>query len=187
MTAAPPIGQWGCILADPPWYFANRSEAGEGKNPVAHYDCMLLADIMAMDMAFVGAADCALVMWATAPMLPEALQVMAAWGFGFKTAGAWAKQSSTGQEWAFGTGYIVRSAAEFILVGTRDEPRIKSKSVRNLIVAPIREHSRKPDAAHEMCEALFDGPFLELFGRAPREGWTVWGNQADKFAEVGHG
>ena len=142
---------------------------------------MDLADIMALDMAFVGAADCALVMWATAPMLPEALQVMAAWGFKFKTAAAWAKQSSTGARWAFGTGYIFRSAAEFILVGSRGRPKVRSRSVRNLIVAPVREHSRKPPEAHQMCEALFDGPYLEMFAREPRPGWTVWGNQTDKF------
>jgi len=178
---APPIGQWGCVLADPPWYFRNHSEAGEGKNPVAHYACMPLADIMALDMTFVGAANCALVMWATAPMLPQALQVMSAWGFKFKTAGAWAKQSSTGTKWAFGTGYIFRSAAEFILVGTRGEPKVRSRSIRNLIVAPVREHSRKPAETHEMCEALFDGPYLEMFAREPRPGWTVWGNQTNKF------
>lgn len=179
--SGPPIGQWGCILADPPWYFKNRTEAGESKNPTAHYDCMDLADIKAMDMSFVGAADCALVMWATAPMLPEALEVMAAWGFTFKTAGAWAKQSSTGGKWAFGTGYVFRSAAEFYLVGTRGRPPVRSRSVRNLIVAPIREHSRKPDETHRMCESLFDGPYLEMFAREPREGWTVWGNQTEKF------
>ena len=179
--SAPPVGQFGCILADPPWRFANFSAKGEEKNPVAHYDCMALAEIMGLPMAFVGAADCALIMWATAPMLPEALETMKAWGFKFKTAGAWAKQSSTGAKWAFGTGYIFRSAAEFFLVGTRGSPKARSRSVRNLIVAPIREHSRKPDDAHAMCEALFDGPYLELFARAPRENWTVWGNQTDKF------
>jgi N6-adenosine-specific RNA methylase IME4 len=55
--------------------------------------------------------------------------------------------------------------------------------VRNLIVAPVREHSRKPDDAHAMCEALFDGPYLELFARAPRDGWMVWGNQTDRFSQ----
>lgn len=180
---APPIGQFGCILADPPWAFSAYSAAGHAKNPDQHYDCMTLADIKALDMAFVGSADCACVMWATAPMLPEALEVMAAWGFTFKTAAAWAKQSKTGAKWAFGTGYIFRSAAEFILVGTRGEPKVRSRSIRNLIVAPVREHSRKPDETHAMCEALFDGPYLELFGRQRRAGWIVWGNQTDRFPE----
>lgn len=181
MSEAPPVGQFGCILADPPWQFSGYSEAGHAKNPDQHYDCMSLADIKALPMDFVGAADCVLVMWATAPMLPEAIETLRAWGFAYKTAGAWAKQSRTGAKWAFGTGYIFRSAAEFILVGMRGQPAIRSRSVRNLVVAPVREHSRKPDVVHELCETLFDGPYLELFARAPRAGWTVWGNQTDKF------
>jgi N6-adenosine-specific RNA methylase IME4 len=128
--------------------------------------------------------DSALIMWATAPMLPDAFEVMAAWGFKFKTAGAWAKESKSGEKIAFGTGYVYRSAAEFYLLGTIGKPAIKSKSVRNLIWAPVREHSRKPDQMHADVEALFDGPYLELFAREARPGWTVWGNQADKFSVI---
>ena len=65
----------------------------------------------------------------------------------------------------------------------RGQPAMRSRSVRNLVVAPVREHSRKPAAVHELCETLFDGPYLELFARAPRAGWTVWGNQTDRFAK----
>lgn len=180
-----PAGQFGVILADPPWRFATF----DGKSSVATqaadpYATMSLENIKSMPMAFTGATDCALIMWATAPLLPQAFEVMRAWGFTFKTAGAWAKQSSTGQKWAFGTGYVFRSAAEFFLVGVRGRPKVKSRSVRNLIVAPIREHSRKPDDMHAMCEALFEGPYLELFARESRPGWTTWGNQATKFDEV---
>lgn len=173
--------RYGRIIADPPWYFRNRSEKGEEKNPVAHYDCMDLAAIMALPVNQLAAPDCALFMWATAPMLPQALQTMAAWGFEFKSAGSWAKQSSTGNAWAFGTGYCFRSAVEFFLLGTIGKPKVQSRSIRNLIVAPTREHSRKPDNLHAMAEALYGGPGCELFGRAGRPGWDVWGNQTSKF------
>lgn len=172
---------YGCILADPPWRFANYSAKGEEKNPLAHYDCMTTQDIAALPVGHLAAPDCALVMWATAPMLPEALHVMKAWGFTFKSAGAWAKQSSTGQKWAFGTGYCFRSAAEFFLLGTIGKPKIQSRSVRNLIVAPVREHSRKPECQYEIAEALFQGPYCEIFSRTNRAGWDCWGNEMGKF------
>jgi N6-adenosine-specific RNA methylase IME4 len=172
---------YGVILADPPWYFRNYSAKGEGKNPVAHYDCMDLDAIKALPVSHLAAPDCACIMWATAPMLPQAIETMAAWGFAFKSAGAWAKQSSTGEKWAFGIGYCYRSAAEFWLLGTLGKPRQRSRSIRNLIAAPVREHSRKPDQMRTDIEALFDGPYLELFARESAAGWDSWGNQVNKF------
>ena len=176
---------YGAMLCDPPWRFSNFSAKGEGKNPVAHYGCMSTADIAAMPVAHLAKPDCALFMWATAPMLPDAIEVMRAWGFTFKSAAAWAKQSSTGTSWAFGTGYVFRSAAEFMLVGTIGKPRVRSRSVRNLIVAPVREHSRKPEDQYEMVEALYDGPYAEVFSRASRPGWDAFGDEVGKFDEVG--
>lgn len=172
---------YGCIVADPPWLFSNFSAKGEAKNPLAHYACMSTADIAAMPVGNLAAPDCAMLMWATAPMLPDAIEVMRSWGFTYKSAAAWAKQSSTGNAWAFGTGYCFRSAAEFLLLGTIGKPKVRSRSVRNLIVAPVRQHSRKPDQQYEVAEALFDGPYLELFSRAGRPGWDAFGNEAEKF------
>ena len=87
---------------------------------------------------------------------------------------ACAKQSKTGQKWAFGTGYLLRSSAEFFLIGTRGHPRQLSRSARNLIIAPVREHSRKPDAMYVLIEATWPGPYVELFARYPRAGWRQW-------------
>ena len=174
-------GGYRAILADPPWRFENFSEKGEEKNPVAHYSCMSTADIAALPVGQLAAADCALVMWGTFPMMPDALALMAAWGFAYKSGGTWAKQSKTGEKWAFGTGYVLRSAAEFFAIGTIGKPKIRSHSVRNLIVAPIREHSRKPDAQYCLVEELFDGPYCELFSRTGRDGWDSWGDDADRF------
>lgn len=176
---------YGVILADPPWEFATRSLEGQGKSPQAHYQCMDLEAIKALPVSHLARSDAALVMWATAPMMPQAIETVAAWGFVLKTVGAWAKQSRTGAKWAFGTGYLLRNAAEFYLLGTIGRPAIHSRSIRNLIVAPVREHSRKPDQMAGDIEALFGGPYVELFARAPRPGWDVWGNETDKFPTPG--
>ena len=171
-----------CILADPPWRFETYSAKGEVKSPVAHYDCLTMPELFALDVGHLAAPDCALFMWATAPMLPDALLTMAHWGFTFKTGGAWFKQSKSGEKLAFGTGYIWRSAVEFLLVGVNGAPTWRSKSERNAILAPIRQHSRKPEDAYRKIEAMVDGPRLELFARSERAGWDAWGNEVGKFA-----
>lgn len=172
------------ILADPPWRFANYSAKGEKKNPNQHYECQDLDWIKKLpvrDLAHPGGAVC--IMWATAPLLPEALATMAAWGFTFKSAGAWAKQSKTGRKWAFGPGYVFRSAAEFYLLGSVGKPEYRSHSVRNLIISPVREHSRKPDEMRANIEMQFTGPYIELFARESAPGWSSWGDQTTKFNE----
>lgn len=194
LIAARPQGGYRVILADPAWYFRNRSAKGEAKNPIAHYECVPTPDLMALPVEALAAADAALFLWATFPMLPDALAVMEAWGFDYVSGGAWGKRSSTGGKWHFGTGYVFRSACEPFLVGRRGKPKVQSHSVRNLIVTddifddftawiadPVREHSRKPDATHVMIETLFAPPRLELFARQRRPGWTVWGKDLDKF------
>jgi N6-adenosine-specific RNA methylase IME4 len=105
-------------------------------------------------------------------------------GLHLKTAGAWAKQSRTGKAWAFGTGHVLRSAAEFWLIGTIGRPPVLAHGERNLIVAPVREHSRKPDALRGAMERLFGGPCCELFARGSREGWSVWGNEIGRFDAI---
>lgn len=173
--------RYGVLLIDPPWRFQNFSARGEKKNPISHYGCMDVAAIQALPVSQLAAPDCALIMWCTAPLLPEAIATLKIWGFTFKSAGAWAKRSSTGQKWAFGTGYCYRSAAEFWLLGTLGSPRQRVKNVRNLIVAPIREHSRKPDQMRGDIEALWPGPYAELFARESAPRWENWGNESDKF------
>ncbi|EFL88313.1 MT-A70 family methyltransferase [Ahrensia sp. R2A130] len=171
------------IVADPPWAFENFSEAGEGKNAKAHYQCMSLADISALPVMDLASENCLLWLWATNPMIPQALDVMAAWGFTFKTSGVWHKKTVHGKT-AFGTGYIFRSASEPILIGTRGEPKT-TRSTRSVIEAPVREHSRKPDEAFSVAESLMpNARRLELFSRQSRDGWQTWGDQSAKFDEV---
>jgi N6-adenosine-specific RNA methylase IME4 len=196
-----PPGQHGVLYFDPPWYFENYSPAGEEKNPVAHYGCMTMADLKAMrdQVVFATAPNAVCVMWATFPMLPEAIDLMNCWGFDFCTGGAWNKLSNSGGQ-AFGTGYVLRSAAELFLIGSHGQPKIKNHSTRNsLFTGAIptdlrdlgvclstlrREHSRKPDEMYPLIEALFEGPYLEVFARNQRPGWTSLGNEVEKFPEV---
>jgi N6-adenosine-specific RNA methylase IME4 len=180
-----PVGNFGVILADPPWYFGNWSEKGEEKNAVRHYPCMPTEDICRMPVQFATGQDCALFIWATWPMLPDALQVISRWGFTYKgLAWEWIKYNPETGKYAFGPGYGTRKNLEPCILATRGAPERKSKSVRDFIMAPRREHSRKPDEQYERIEALFDGPYLELFARQQRPGWTSWGNQIDKFGRT---
>jgi len=175
---------YGLILLDPAWAFRNWSAKGEAKNPSAHYDVMSLDQLKALPVGHLAAPDCACVMWGIAPMLDVAIDLLRHYGFTFKTMGGWAKQSSTGRKWQFGPGYIFRSALEPYIVGTIGSPPVLVHDVRNLIVAPVREHSRKPDEMHANLERLYPGPRVELFARQRRAGWDSWGNEADKFPAV---
>ncbi len=172
-----PLGQAGALLVDPPWFFTTYSDKGRKKSADRHYPCMAVEEIKALPVATLCAPDCALHLWTTQAFAQIAMSVMKTWGFTFSCMGVWAKQSKTGSKWQFGTGHVLRSAAEFYLVGKRGHPRRNSRSVRNLIVAPVREHSRKPDEIYDQIEALWPGPYVELFARHQREGWFSWGNE----------
>jgi N6-adenosine-specific RNA methylase IME4 len=178
-----PAGGFGLIMADPPWSYAMRSEKGYDRAPEAHYDTMPLDDIKALPVELLAAPDCLLWLWAVNPQLPQALEVLAAWGFEFKTAGHWAKMTATGKQ-AFGTGYLLRSAGEPFLIGTRGAPKT-SKNVRSVILAKVREHSRKPDEAFVQAERLMPhAQRIELFSRQVRPGWVNWGLEATKFGDA---
>lgn len=117
-----PFGGYDLIMVDPPWRQEMRSEKGEAKAPQVHYETMAVDQIKAMPVEALAGRNCLLWVWAIAPMLPQALEVMAAWGFEFKTQGEWAKMTRNGKQ-AFGTGYILRGAGEPFLIGTRGAPR----------------------------------------------------------------
>ena len=172
-----PLGHAGAVMMDPPWLDVTWSAKGRGKSVDKYYQPRTLEWIKSLPVASLCKPDASLTLWHPQAMGDQAHEVMAALGFTFKTEGAWAKRSSTGRCWHFGTGRILRSAAEFYIVGTRGHPRRQSRSVRNLIVAPVREHSRKPDEIYEHVEQLWSGPYIELFARYPREGWLQWGDQ----------
>ena len=194
LAARRPMGGYRVVYCDPPWLYENWSKKGEHKNATAQYDCLSVTDLKTLPVESLAAENSVMFMWATWPMIFEAYMLMKAWGFTYKTGGPWVKLSKTGAAIAFATGYIFRSASEAFLLGTRGDPRALNRSTRNLLydveienLGPqitdlVREHSRKPDCAYPMIEALFPGPYLELFGRNRREGWKTWGNEVDKFA-----
>lgn len=177
------LGMFGydAILADPPWDFRVYSEKGDRKSPSSQYDTMSVEDICLLPVGQLASRHCALFMWTTFPVLDRSFEVLKAWGFRYATGGAWHKKSSTGEKTNFGTGYIHRSASEIWLVGVTGQPTWRSRSVRNLIEAPVRGHSRKPDQMYENIEDLISGPKVELFARQKRSGWDSWGNETDKF------
>lgn len=146
---------------------------------------MSIADIAALPVVDMAADDCTLFLWAVRPLLPEALDVGRAWGFTYKTtAFTWAKTTRVSGAWHMGLGYWTRANPEDCLLFTRGHPRRLAKDVRQLIVAPVREHSRKPDEVYARVERLVGGPYLEMFARQQWPGWTVWGNETGKFAEA---
>lgn len=177
-----PFGGFDLIMADPPWSFDNWSVAGEAKNAKAQYTCTPLDWIKALPVGALAADDCLLWLWATNPMLPQAINTMVAWGFTFKTAGHWSKRNPATGKLAFGTGYILRCAGEPFLIGTKGKP-VTTRSTRSVIEARAREHSRKPDEAFAAAEALMpNARRIELFSREARPGWTCWGDEVGKFA-----
>ena len=176
-----PAGGFDLIMADPPWAYEMRSDKGYAKSPEAHYRTMPLSWIKSLPVEALAAADCLLWLWHPAPMTPDALEVISAWGFTFKTAGHWAKVGMSGKQ-SFGTGYLLRNAGEPFMVATRGAPRT-TKGVRSVIIAPTREHSRKPELAYDAAEKLMpEARRLDLFSRQPRPGWNSWGDETDKFA-----
>lgn len=171
---------YGVILADPPWKFLTWSDKGDGR--ACPYDTMSIDDIAALPVRLLAARDCMLVMWTTGPFLVESIDILRAWGFRYSTFGSWAKTDEGGGP-AVGTGYYWRSSAEAWLVGTKGSPgRWRGFAIPNSIIAPRREHSRKPPRLHEDLETAYpDRTKCELFARQRRAGWDVWGNQTSKF------
>jgi N6-adenosine-specific RNA methylase IME4 len=176
-----PLRHFGAGIGDPGWNFSTWSANGRGKCADQKYTCQSLDDILRLPVGDLFLDDAAFAIWYPQYAGPQCWpqDTLRAWGFEPKTEGAWAKQSETGRKWFFGQGKILRSAAEFYMIGTRGHPELYSKSVRNLIVAPWCGHSRKPDQLHRDMEKLYGGPRIELFARRCVEGWSCWGDQLE--------
>lgn len=186
-----PRGHFGAVLADPPWSFEVWSkDTGSGRSPSAHYVTQTIDDIGGLPVADLVASNCALFMWACWPTIRDAFVVLDSWGFKYKTcAFTWLKADpyrlfADEATPTAGMGYWTRANSEVCLLATRGKPKRLNADVRQGIIAPRREHSRKPDEIHGRIERLVAGPYLELFARQSRPGWTTWGNQATKFDKV---
>ena len=182
MAVSLPSGRFGAILADPPWPYATYSAKGKGRSAESWYSTMSIDDIKAMPVGQWAANDCVLFLWATKPILPRAFEVIKAWGFEYKTNGfVWIKTRGVSAPGAaprfhFGLGHWTRANPEQCLLATRGRPRRLHAGVPELLLAPLREHSRKPDEIYGRVEQLVGGPYLELFSRDgdPRPRWTRW-------------
>lgn len=178
-----PMFGFDIIYADPPWSFDNWSEKGEDRNPNQHYDTMGWEEIAALPVGELASRNCACFLWAIDPLLDKAFETLRRWGFRFVTvAFTWAKLNPSGEGYAMGTGYYTRANPEICLLGMAGSmPRLDA-GVRQLVVEPRREHSRKPDRIADDIVRLFgDRPRIELFARTKRPGWEAWGNQVEKF------
>ena len=173
---------FGTVLADPPWRFQNRTgKVAPEHRRLSRYDTLSVEDIAALPVAghMADAAHCYL--WVPNALLPCGLDVLDAWGFKYKTNLVWHKVRKDGGSDGRGVGFYFRNVTEVILFGIRGKSARTlqpGRSQVNLIASRKREHSRKPDEQYGVIEACSWGPYLELFGRGCRDGWTVWGDQA---------
>jgi len=170
------------VYADPAWSYKCWSQKGKGRSAAHHYDVMTIEAIKALPVHEITDDNAVLFLWATHPLLPEALEVIKAWGFTYKTVGfTWVKRNRKSNNWFLGMGYYTRANAEICVVATKGKglPR-RSKAVHSIIDAPVEEHSKKPDVVRQRIVALFgDVPRVELFARRRAVGWVTVGNEID--------
>lgn len=188
------------IAADVPWRYKVRSEKGLGKSAERHYATMHLNRIARLDVGAHAADHAHLLFWVTGPFLAIGAHVpiMRAWGFDPAAMwGVWVKPTKSATEqghmffdgsldpvWKMGMGHTTRQNCEFVVLGRRGNPPRLSKAIRQVMTAPLREHSRKPEVFYRNAEVYGHGPRLELFGREQRPGWTVVGDESNKFLKL---
>jgi N6-adenosine-specific RNA methylase IME4 len=194
---------YAAIVADPALAFTSYTSIQSG-NPQStrdlrrHYRCMSLEEILALpvvDLAAKGGAH--LFLWTSPPNVKRSLAIMESWKFEFSTkAFTWVKlrRGFDAQQLRFtplmdddlhcGLGLTTRKQTEDVLLGRRGNCRRIAKDVREVILAPVREHSRKPDGIYARIERYCAGPYCELFARTHRTNWDVWGDQVNMFAET---
>lgn len=194
-----PCGHFRAIVADPPWHFRSRTSL-ESRNWTSardaekHYPVMGIEDIKALPVRELAAPDAHLFLWTIGPCLRLAFDVIEAWGFRFSAvAFTWVKLKRShdarqlrttavaDSDLHVGLGLTTRKNAEFCLLGRRGNAHRNAKDVREIILAPVRDHSRKPEEAIARIERYCDGPYCELFARTRRENWSSWGNEVGKF------
>lgn len=196
-------GKYRALAIDPPWHFKSRTalqmtDWTSRRDVEKHYAVMCLEDIAALPVRELAHKEgCHLFLWATGPCLRQAFEVMDAWGFRYSSvAFTWVKLkrsfvvdqlrfvSSIEADLHVGLGLTTRKNAEFVLLGRRGNCKRVAKNVREIILSPVREHSRKPDEMYRRVQRYCAGPYAELFGRAPRTGWDVYGDEFRKFKEA---
>jgi N6-adenosine-specific RNA methylase IME4 len=171
------------IYADPPWSFKTFSAKGTGRSAVSHFDTMSLEQLKALPVSSFAAKDCALLLWVTRWLPSRAIaNLLDSWGFVEKgTAFTWVKTTKDGKRFPIGNGYSTRANPERCLLATRGKPKVLAHDVPELIIALRQQYARKPVVVYEYIERLYAGPYIELFSRNTRPGWTSWGKETTLF------
>ena len=176
------------LCADPPWKFRDKLP-GDGRGAEKNYPCMTVEELCAFELPPL-APDCYLFMWRVSSMVEEAYRVVRAWGFTPKSEIVWQKLTANGKPW-FGMGRTVRASHETAIIAVRGKPKPLSMSIRSTFatdedafdapplsaIARKEKHSAKPEEFYDLVERLAPGPYVELFARRQRPGWTCLGNE----------
>lgn len=164
------------IYADPPWQYKDRGSNGACEK---HYKTMKLEEIKNLPIAKIASKDCVLFLWTTYPQLKQAIEVIEAWGFKYKTIGfQWVKKNRSGNGFFFGLGRWTRGNTEPCLIATKGKPQRASNKVSQLILEPVGRHSAKPGVVRDkIVELTGEGEKIELFARQQVEGWDCWGDE----------
>ena len=165
-----PAGRFNVVYADPPWQFDN---SGMEESAKSHYPTLSTDELCVMPVHDFCVPETVLFMWATNAMLKDALEVVYAWGFSYKTNIAWVKNKGPS------IGWFVKSRHELLLVATCEANTHPNEKPQSWFEASVSKHSRKPALVYELIESMYDGPYLELFARNPeqRNDWSFWGNE----------
>ena len=177
------------IYADPPWKYSSdpRSKRGIWGLAQNHYKSMTLKELKGLPIEGLADRNSICFMWATFPILPHCIEVLESWGFKYKTvAFVWVKQNKIGTDIKkYGLGWYTRSNCELVLIGRRGQFVRNSTKVQQVVLSPIREHSKKPEEVRgRILELCGDLPRIELFARQKVEGWDCWGNEVESDIEL---
>ncbi|MFZ5629329.1 MAG: MT-A70 family methyltransferase [Spirochaetota bacterium] len=177
--------QFGTILADPPWQFSNKTgKVAPGHKRLNRYETMPIQEIKELPVSQIATDRAHLYLWVPNALLGDGLEVMKAWGFQYKTNIIWYKIRKDNGPDRRGVGFYFRNVTEVLLFGIRGKNARTlrpGRSQPNIIASRKREHSRKPDEQYEIIESCSWGPYIELFARGSRTGWSTWGNQANTY------
>ncbi|MGH9475768.1 MAG: MT-A70 family methyltransferase [Terriglobales bacterium] len=175
---------FGAILVDPPWRFKNRTgKIAPEHQRLRRYVTLSVGEIAALPVAQLAAPQCHLYLWTPNALLPDALAVMRAWGFTYKTNLVWYKVRKDGGPDGRGVGFYFRNVTELLLFGIRGRQRTLApgRSQVNVLLSRKEEHSKKPDAVYDLIERCSPGPYCELFSRQRIPGWEHWGDEVDTY------
>ena len=176
------------IYADPPWSYRDKRD----KHPrlcggaSSHYNTMSMKALKELQVNSIADKDCMLFLWVTFPNFAEALDLIAAWGFKYKTLGfSWIKTNKKNKKPFFGIGWYTKSNCEVCLIAVKGKPGKASNSISSVIIEPRESHSKKPDIVRDkIVEFAGNLPRIELFARQKTEGWDVWGNEVESDIEL---